>query len=68
MSGLSSSAKYGIPTVLKYKFNISVVIIGKAGKGLSSSAKSGVLTVLKYKFHISIVKVRKAGKEIGNLP
>jgi hypothetical protein len=34
VNGLSSSAKSDIPTVLKYKFNISIVILCKAGKGL----------------------------------
>jgi hypothetical protein len=34
MNGLSSSAKSGTPTVLKYKFNICIVIMRKAGRGL----------------------------------
>ena len=34
VNGLSSSAKSGIFTIIKYKFHIIVVIIGKAGKGL----------------------------------
>jgi len=34
LDALSKSAKSGIHTILRYKFNIIIVIIGKAGKGL----------------------------------
>jgi hypothetical protein len=34
VNSLSRSAKTGILTIIKYRFNIIIVIIGKAGKGL----------------------------------
>jgi len=34
LNALSSSAKSGILTIIRYKFHIIIVIIGKAGKGL----------------------------------
>jgi hypothetical protein len=34
VNGLSTSAKTDIPTIIRYKFNIIIVKIGKAAKGL----------------------------------